>query len=152
MTNKTVSKFDCEGQLYHVLKHNHDSFLSLVPNLWELQTGATLISNPAGFGKLVLRVISRQGDEMILNLKQYNRSFFGEVLANPELKLRLFKTSNDQIQSLELFLFSDPFVADPASKGNGSVSLLLLIFINEFFGKWMLQLRGENHVLVEQKA
>ena len=122
---------------------NYQQLLRLVPQLLSLEEGVGLKSQAEGFMDLNLDVIHKDEQAIIIALSHYTPHPCGELMANPDMELRISKTS----KTVETLTYQDSFGYQKVWVDKTHYCPKLKKQLNAFLGRWLESCLLQGHSL-----
>jgi uncharacterized protein YqiB (DUF1249 family) len=125
---------------------NYLKLLRLLPDLEELQAGAFLRLEAAGFMPLTVDVLHRRGSRLLLALAHHFEAQ-GDLVPDPDMELRV----DLEARTVEALSYQDAQRFDQLCARPGRVRPDLRRSLDDFLSLWLSNLHAQGHRVIERR-
>lgn len=126
-----------------IFKRNYKKLIQLIPGLHSLEIGDALKSHAEGYMDLNLDVLNKENDQMIIALSHYYKDLYGDMIADPDMEMRVAYKS----EFVEALAYQDSFGYQRISFDGRQSDLKLKRSLNNFLGQWLENCLAQGHKL-----
>jgi uncharacterized protein YqiB (DUF1249 family) len=125
---------------------NYLKLLRLLPDLDQLQAGAFLRLEAAGFMPLTVDILHRRGSRLLLALAHHFEAQ-GDLVPDPDMELR----ADLEARTVEALTYQDAQRFDHVYARPGRMQVDLRRSLDDFLSLWLSNLHAQGHRITERR-